>query len=117
MRWIILTAILVSVVFIGTFYYTREIWDAMNAAGIVSFVYIVAFIYRITRPPVSPKQRWWTIGVTAVVIIGITVHWIIMYKMTHFQYNTLHTIHKVIAHGIAMEALKTEGLKILREYS
>lgn len=113
---VIVFSILVAAAFVGTFFYTGQTWDAMNAAGVVCLVYVIVFLYRATRPPVSPGLRRWVLGVGAVVILGITIYWNIMYRMTNWQYDTLHTIHKVSFHGIAIDKLRTKGINVLSEY-
>lgn len=117
MLWVIVSSVLVAAIFVGTFALTGNTWDATNAAGIASLIQLLIYLYRSTRPPVSVKARWWTFGISGVVIIGTILYWSIMYRMTHWQYNTLHTIHKVIFHGSAMDALKIKGLKVLSDFA
>jgi hypothetical protein len=117
MIWILASSILVAIAFIVTFLTTGNTWDAVIAGGIVSLLYVVGFLYWSTRPPTSPRQRWWTIGITSIVILGTMLHWNIMYKMTHWQYDTLHTIHKIIFHGVAQAMLQPKGVNTLSEYA
>lgn len=117
MKWVLIASIVVTATFVGTFYYTGNTWSATNAAGIVSLFHLLGFLYRVTRPSMPPKQKRWTLGMATVVIAGTTFFWTVMYTMTNWQAETLHTIHKVICHGVAMDLLKAKGLKILSAYA
>lgn len=117
MKWVLFASVVVAATFVGTFYYTANTWTATNAAGIVSLLYVLVFLYRLTRPPMPLKQKRWVLGIAAVIIAGTTFVWAGMYSTTSWQAETLHTIHKEIFHGVAMEILKSKGLKILSAYS
>jgi hypothetical protein len=117
MKWVWIASVVVVATFVGTFYYTGNTWTATNAAGIVSLLYVMVFLYRLTRPPMQSRQKRWVLGVGTVVIAGTTFFWAGMYSTTSWQAETLHTIHKVIFHGVAMDILKSKGLKILSAYS
>lgn len=117
MKWVLIASVVVTATFVGTFYYTGDIWTATNAAGIVSLFYVLVFLYRLTRPPMQSRQKRWVLGVGIVVIAGTTFYWTVMYNMTNWQAETLHVIHKVIFHGVSMDVLKARGLKILSAYS
>ena len=117
MKWVLIASAIVVATFVGTFYYAGDIWAATNAAGIVSLLYVLIFLYRLTRPPMLPKQRRWVLGVATVIIAGTTFFWAGMYSTTTWQAETLHTIHKVIFHGVAIDLLKARGLKILSAYA
>lgn len=116
MIWIVVSSILVAVAFLGTFLATANTWDATIAGGLVSLLFVLGFIYRITRPPVTPNQRRWIIGMSLIVIVGTALYWNIMYSMTHYQYDMLHTIRKVIHHGIAAAMFTDEGKKTFVRY-
>lgn len=117
MKWVLIASIVVAATFVGTFYYTGSTWTATNAAGIASLLNIIAYVYWMTRPPVSAKQRRWTRGIVVIVIAGTTFYWSVMYSTTNWQYDTLHLIHKVIFHGVAMDVLKTRGITIMSAYA
>jgi hypothetical protein len=117
MIWILASSVLVAAAFIATFLTTGNTWDAAIAGGIVSLVFVIGFLYRITRPPTSSRQRRWTIGIGSIVILGMMFHWTVMYRMTNWQYDTLHLIHKIIVHGIAQSLLQPKGVNTLSEYA
>ncbi len=117
MKWVLIASVLVAAAFVGTFSYTGDTWAATNAAGIASMIYLLIFLYRVARPPLSAKWRWWTLGIGLVTIAGTTFFWAGMYSTTTWQAETLHTIHKVIFHGVSMDLLRTKGLKILSTYA
>jgi hypothetical protein len=117
MIWILASSILVAMAFIATFLTTGNTWDAAIAGGIVSLVFVIGFLYRITRPPTSSTQRRWTIAISSIVIVGTILHWNIMYRMTQWQYDTLHLIRKIIFHGVAQGMLQPEGVNTLGEYA
>lgn len=117
MIWILASSVLVAAAFIATFLTTGNTWDATIAGGIVSLLYVIGYLYWITRPPTSSKQRKWIIGISSVVILGTVLHWNIMYRMTHWQYDTLHLIRKIIFHGIAQAMLQPKGVNTLSEYA
>lgn len=116
MRWVILTCILVSVAFVGVYVSTRDIWFATNAAGVIIGVYLVILVARATG---GMQAKWrciaWRAG-TAVVFAGMTVHWVTMYSMTTWQYQTLHTIRKTVFHAALFDQLQNRGIKTLQEY-
>jgi hypothetical protein len=117
MKWILIASALVAAAFVGTFYYTGNTWAAANAAGIVSLIYLLILLYRVTRPPMPTRRKWWTLGIAAVTIAGTTFFWTSMCVTTIWQAETLHTIHKVIFHGVSMDLLRTKGMKILNAYA
>jgi hypothetical protein len=117
MKWVLIASIVVAATFVCTFYYTGSTWTATNAAGIVSMLYILGVLYRVTRPPVSAKHRRWTWGIAAYVLAGTTFYWTLMYSTTNWQYGLLHMIHKVIVHGVSMDLLRTRGVKIMSAYA
>ncbi|OGU26369.1 MAG: hypothetical protein A2X66_07810 [Ignavibacteria bacterium GWA2_54_16] len=117
MKWVLIASALVAAAFVGTFSYTGDTWAATNAAGIVSLIYLLIFLYRVARPPLPAKWRWWTRGIGLVTIAGTTFFWAGMYSTTTWQVETLHTIHKVIFHGVSMDLLRTKGMKILSTYA
>ena len=117
MIWIIISSILVTVTFILTFLATGNVWDATNVAGIVSLLYMMVFISELTRPPMVKKQRWWVIGICSAVILGTILHWNVTYRQTHYQYDTLHKIRKVIHHGIATAMFVDECRRTFSKYS
>ena len=116
MKWIITAIVLLLAAFVGRFLQTGEIWDAMNAAGIVSLVYVVGLLYSYTRPPTNTRQRWIVISVAGLLILGVAVHWITMYTQTRWQYITLHTIHKTIFHGIVSDNMHGRAIRAFSEF-
>jgi hypothetical protein len=117
MKWVLIASVVVVATFAGVFYYTGNTWTATNVAGLASLFYLIVFLYRLTRPPMPPKQKWWTLGVATIVLAGTTFFWHGMYITTNWQAETLHTIHKVIFHGVAVDLLKVRGLKTLSAYA
>ena len=117
MRWVWIASVVVAATYVGTFYYTESTWAATNVAGIISLFYVLAFIYNLTRPPMPSKQKRWVLSIATVVVAGTTFYWTVMYTMTNWQAETLHTIHKVIVHGISVDLLRERGLKLLRSYA
>ena len=116
MIWVVVSSILVALAFVGTFLATASTWDAAIAGGLASLIFVGGLIYRITRPPMNVRQRWWIAGASSVIIVGTCLYWNVMYTMTNYQYNTLHTIHKVIVHGIAKAMFQEEGSKTFIRY-
>ncbi len=116
MIWIILSSIFVSAAFIGTYFETQNTWDATNAGGLVALACLIVLLIRSTRPPMSRRLRLTVLITAALAITGITIHWKVMYSMTHWQYDNLHLVHKVIFHGVALDRMKTKGLKTLEEF-
>jgi len=116
MRWVILTCILVTVAFVGMYISTREVWSATNAAGVIIAVYLVILVAWATR---EVQPRWcrivWRVSI-AVVFAGMTIHWVTMYSMTTWQYQTLHTIRKTVFHTTVFDYLQSRGLKTLQGY-
>jgi hypothetical protein len=116
MRWVILTCILVTVAFVGMYISTREVWSATNAAGVIIAVYLVILVAWATR---ELQPRWrrivWRVSI-AVVFAGMTIHWVTMYSMTTWQYQTLHTIRKTVFHIATFDFLQSRGLKTLQGY-
>ncbi len=116
MIWVVVSSALVTVAFVATYLATHNTWDAAIAGGLVALVCFAGFFYRITRPPMTPRQRWWISGISLVVVVGTVIHWNVMYTMTNYQYHLLHTIHKVIIHGIAKAMFQDEGRRTYVRY-
>ena len=116
MRWVIIACIVVSAVFIISLLQTWEIWVAVNAAGAVSFLYLVGLLYRTVRPPVAQKTRRLTIAIATVVLTGIVIGWATSFVQARFQYHALHTMHKEIFHGVMMSNLYSRALKAFAEF-
>jgi hypothetical protein len=117
MIWILASSVLVAAAFIATFLATGNTWDASIAGGVVSLIFVIGYLYRITRPITSAKQRRWTIAISSIVILGIMFHWSILYRMTNWQYDTLHLIHKIIFHGIAQSMVQPKGVNALGAFA
>lgn len=116
MIWIILSTILVSAAFTGTYFATHNTWDATNAGGFVALLCLVGLLIRFTRPPMSRRLRLTILITAAIAITGLTIHWKVMYSMTHWQYDNIHLIHKVMFHSTALDRMRTKGLKTLEEF-
>lgn len=114
--WVAMGSLLVLVAFLAGYLGTGEIWVAMNAAGIVSLIYVIAFVYRVTRPPMPPKHRWISIAVVAVLVVGNTVAWISSFHQSQFQYRTLHAIHKLIFHSSVSSSMHSRGIKAFSQF-
>jgi hypothetical protein len=117
MKWVLITSVLVIIVFVSTFFATHNTWAATNAAGIVCMVYLLIFLVWTARVQQPVKRRWWTLSIGIVSVAGTTFFWATFHDTTTWQAETLHTIHKVIFHGVSMDVLRTKGMKLLGAYS
>ena len=117
MRWVVITSIAISVVFIVTLLKTWEIWFAANAAGVIAFLYLVGLIFRTVRLPEFQKRRWVILVIATVVVVGNTISWMTSFIVTQYaHYGGLHTVHKVIFHGNISDVLHTRALETLAKY-
>ena len=117
MKWVLITSVLVVIAFISTFFVTHNTWAATNAAGIVCLVYLLIFLVWTARAQQTAQRRWWTLSIGIVTVAGTTFFWATFHDTTTWQAETLHTIHKVIFHGVSMDVLRTKGMKLLSAYS
>ena len=86
MRWVVITSIAISVVFIVTLLKTWEIWFAANAAGVIAFLYLVGLIFRTVRLPEFQKRRWVILVIATVVVVGNTISWMTSFIVTQYAH-------------------------------
>jgi len=98
--WLVLSICAVGAAFSGTYIATGDIWDAMDASGVLVFLFLAALLIRATRPPVTTKQRVIAIGLSVLLLTGVAGQWIVMKSMTRWQYTQLQDIRKRIEYGM-----------------
>lgn len=107
--WIIGGIALVSVAF---FFSSDPIdpWPALNAAGIVAALYLIALLAFVMRKPFSMKARISTYG--AFVVLGLFIYsaWSGMEEQSRWQRSQLLKIGSMIAKGIISSELHTTYL-------
>ncbi len=115
-RIVIISSIAVAATYIGMFMETRDTWAAVIAASSVSAIAVIVVLVRTVRLPMARRTRLLILGVGALAILGTATHMRLFYQQTHWQYDALHSIHKVIFHGVGQEFLGSRGIKVLSEY-
>jgi hypothetical protein len=116
MRWTLICALLLVTVFLVTYWTTANIWTSTNAAGIIGVAWLIGVAIRVVR---IFDHRWQRIAATLLSILlitGLVAHWIIMWKMTEWQYTQLQSIRRVIYDGIVISTLRTSAYDTFREF-
>jgi len=115
-RTVIAFCLVTAGAFVAVFSETHDTWTAVNVASLIAAAGLIAVTVIIVRRPVSRKFRWIVSIGAAVLILGTAYNTVIMYRMSRWQYSTLHLIHKVIQHGVARWHLADEGTRVLEAY-
>jgi|GEM_PF-3500495 len=116
MRWTLIFAVLIVAVFVVTLRTTADIWKATNGAGIVALIFIIGAAVRITRLFDIRWQRITAATISALLIAGLTTHWIITWRTSEWQYEQLQSIRRIVFDGTAMAMLKRPALETFREF-
>jgi hypothetical protein len=113
--WLLGGIVVVSVAFFipGT---STELWPNINAAGIATFLYVVALTAYAFRPPLPQLNRaigWFAVLGTSV---WIGIGWRGMDETTHWQHDRLLSVKEVITRGMILAELPAPFLKTLEAY-
>jgi hypothetical protein len=106
----------VGTAFAGTYFATGNIWDAMYAAGGLALVFVAVLLVRATRPPVTIKQRIIVLGISLLLLTGVTGHWVVMNSMTRWQYTQLQEIRKRIEYGLMVSRMYDRATPVFAAY-
>jgi len=113
--WIVAGVILVT----ATFFLIpqgKELWPAINGAGIAAFIYLIALLAYVLRKPLPTRPRL-VVGIIAVVVIGCTAFsWERMQDQSYWQADLLMKIRAVIGRGIMIYEMPPPLLKTLDMY-
>ncbi|MBI3787766.1 MAG: hypothetical protein HY276_05855 [Ignavibacteriales bacterium] len=94
----------------------KDLWSALNTAGVCAGLYLVALIGYSLRKPLPVKSRI-TMGVfSALMLVAIASTWNGQYKQSHWQRETLLNIREVIGRGILAYEIPNLLLKTLDGY-
>ena len=116
MRWTLICTLLLVAVYVLLYRTTLDVWTATNGAGIVAVIFLTGAAICFTR---LFERRWQKIAVAALsvlMIAGLVAHWIIMWRMTEWQYGRLQSIRRVIYNGMVMSTLKDPAYEAFREF-
>lgn len=83
---------------------STDLWEPLLFSGVAGGLYITALVIYCTRPPISFRRRWITIGMTALTAAAAVVGWAGQKEMSQWQRETLLSIRTVIGGGIAFHA-------------
>lgn len=83
---------------------SNSLWEPLMGAGIAGGVYLTTLVVYCTRPPISFRRRWITIGMTALTAAAAVVGWAGQKERSQWQRETLLSIRTVIGGGIAFHA-------------
>jgi hypothetical protein len=113
--WITAGVILVSAAFFLT-PQAMEMWPAVNAAGVVTGIYLVTLLAYVLRRPLPMRPRI-VVGVAAAVMIACSVFSSMrMQDQTRWQASQLMKIRAVIGRGMRMAEMPQILLKTLDSY-
>jgi hypothetical protein len=115
MRWTLLCALLLTAAFVLIYVTTKDIWAATNGAGIIAVLFLITAAVRLTRIFDRRWQKNTAAALSVVMILGLAAHWIIMWRMTEWQYDRLLSIRRVIYNGMVISTLKTPAYDAFRE--
>jgi len=114
--WLAGSICAVGAAFAATYFATGNIWDATNAAGVLSFLFMAALLVRATRPPVTTKQRAVVLVLSVLLLTGVAGHWIVMSSMTRWQYSQLQEIRKRIEYGVMVSHMYDHAAPVFAAY-
>lgn len=55
---------------------STDLWEPLAASGVVGALYLAALVWYCTRPPVSARRRWTTIGITILTFVAAAIGWV-----------------------------------------
>jgi hypothetical protein len=113
--WIVAGVILVSAAFFLT-PQSKELWPAVNAAGVAAAVYLMALLAFVLRRPLALRQRLVVGAVALLVICCAAFAWMRLQSETAWQAETLMQMRTVIGRGIRIWELPAPLLKTLDAY-
>ena len=116
MRWALLCTLLLVTAFVVIYRTTTDIWTATNGAGIIAIIFLIGAAIRLMRIFGRRRQKIASVLISTLLICGLVTHWVIMWKMTEWQFAKLMSIRRIIYNGSAMSALKTPALDTFREF-
>ena len=113
--WIAAGVILVT----ATFFLApqgRELWPAVNAAGIAAAIYFFTFMAYVLRKPLPRKWRV-SLGAISILVIGCgAFRWVSTQEQSHWQADQLMKIRGVIGRGVRVVEMAPPLLKTLDAY-
>ena len=64
------------------------LWGPLAASGVVGALYLAALVWYCTRPPVSVRRRWITIGITVITLMAAGMGWAVQKERGEWQRET-----------------------------
>ena len=78
--------------------------------------FLAALVIRATRPPVTIKQRLIVLAISALLLTGVTGHWIVMNSMTQWQYSELQDIRKRMEYSLMVSYMYDHAAPVFAAY-
>jgi len=116
MRWVLAVLLVVLAAFCIMYRVTTDAWAAANVAGILSVVYMAVIAIGITHLLHHRRSRIAVGLISFIALTGLTAHWIIMWRMTDWQYDSLQRVHLRLYHEYTISMLSDRAASIFREY-
>ena len=113
---ILITIVALCGAFAGTYFQTGSIWDAMLASGAVAIIYLVGLLVKSARALGTVRGRIITLACGMAILAGVVSHWLILRSTSNWQYENLHIIRKVIAHGYLQVVMHERSIPAFAAY-
>ncbi len=90
---------------------STELWEPLAASGVVGALYLAALVWYCTRPPVSARRRWTTIGITVLTLLAAGMGWLVQKERGQWQRETVLSIRESTGRLVLFDYVRS----ILRE--
>lgn len=87
---------------VSAFFLTGEstgLWKQLAFSGIAGGAYLVTLVVYCTRPPIPPRRRWITIGITVLAIAAAGVGWAGQMERSQWQREAILYIRATVGRG------------------
>lgn len=77
-----------------------DLWEPLAASGVMGIAYIATLVIYCTRPPVSARRRWTTIGITILTLLAAGMGWVGQKEQSQWERETILSIREMIGRGV-----------------
>jgi len=116
MRLTLICTLLLVTAFFVIYRTTADVWTATNSAGVVAVIFLIGLAFRVTRLFKGRREKLTAALISVLMIAGLATHWIIIWRMTEWQYAQLQPIRRTIYNGMVISTLTTPAYDTFREF-
>jgi len=95
---------------------SQDLWPALNSAGVVIAVYLVALLIYALRPPLPARKRIIVGSLAVIGMLSVASAWTGHEMQSRYQRELLLRIRTVIGRGVLLHEMPDQLLPVLEEY-